>query len=142
MSEQNNQQNLDEVKEPEDFGIREFPIGGVMRELKFTAGMRFRLFRDIPPESIQAYVSSEAFKWQSLALLTIGKASMNMTIDEICDEFDALNFLESEIALIYQWVLQRTLNFMLKEAELSAETLQKTMPKVSELSNTLDSLKI
>ena len=127
------------AEQDNDFGVREFMVGGKNVILKFTAATRFRLFRDLEPSSIQGYVTSEAFKLQALALLLIGKEATGMTVDDILDALDELGLNEVEMYKIYEWVLKRTINFMLKEAEAAAKTIAMSMPKVTELNNTLTS---
>lgn len=127
------------AEQDNDFGVREFLVGGKNVILKFTAATRFRLFRDLEPSSIQGYVTSEAFKLQALALLLIGKEATGMTVDDILDALDELGLNEVEMYKIYEWVLKRTINFMLKEAEAAAKTIAMSMPKVTELNNTLTS---
>lgn len=127
------------AEQDNDFGVREFLVGGKNVILKFTAATRFRLFRDLEPSSIQGYVTSEAFKLQALALLLIGKEATGMTVDDILDALDDLGLNEVEMYKIYEWVLKRTINFMLKEAEAAAKTIAMSMPKVTELNNTLTS---
>ena len=134
MSEQNTQPN-----EPEDYGVRDFIIGGETMTLKFTAATRFRLFQDMSPDQIQNYVTSEAFKLQSLALLILGKDAIKMPVSDILDKLDDLGMMDHELNAVYEWVLKRTINFMLSEAEAAARMISESMPKVNELSNTLTS---
>lgn len=138
MSEQANDNQ--EIVEPDDFGVKDFLIGGQIRTLKFTAATRFRLFKDIPDEQIQGYVSTTAFKLQSVALLVFGKEALSKSLDEIFDALEEIDMADHELALINEWVLKRTLNFMVKEAEHLAKLLKEQIPKVTELSNTLTSL--
>lgn len=134
MSEQNTQPT-----EPEDYGVRDFIIGGETMTLKFTAATRFRLFQDMSPDQIQNYVTSEAFKLQSLALLILGKDAIKMPVSDILDKLDDLGMMDHELNAVYEWVLKRTINFMLSEAEAAARMISESMPKVNELSNTLTS---
>lgn len=136
MSEQKSAENL---VDPEDFGVKEFLVGGVFKELKFTAATRFRLFQDIPDSEIQTYVSSNGFKLRSVALLLLGKKANGMQMDDLFDELEEIGLMDYELNVIYEWVLKRTLNFMLQEAEVAAKMLTETMPQVIELSNTLTS---
>ena len=138
MSEQNNLNQ--EIVEPDDFGVKDFMIGGKLKTLKFTAATRFRLFKDIPDEQIQGYVSTTAFKLQSVALLVIGKEALTKSLDEIFDILEEMDMSDIEMALINEWVLKRTVNFMVKEAEQLAKLLKEQIPKVTELNNTLTSL--
>lgn len=136
MSEQKSVENL---VDPEDFGVKEFLVGGIFKELKFTAATRFRLFQDIPDSEIQTYVSSNGFKLRSVALLLLGKKANGMQLDDLFDELEEIGLMDYELNVIYEWVLKRTLNFMLQEAEVAAKMLTETMPQVIELSNTLTS---
>lgn len=141
MSNQDQQPEVENLDlEQDDFGVRTFNVGGKPMELKFTAATRFRLFKDMQPEQIQAYVATETFKLQSLTLLILGKEALTLSIENILDKFDELGFMDHEINEIYNWVLKRTLNFMLKEAEETANQLKKLLPQVNGLSNTLTSL--
>ena len=130
-------ENLEQ--EPEDFGVKTFSVGGKPMELKFTAAARFRLFKSMTPEEIQAYVATETFKLQAITLLILGKKALTQSIDQILDDFDEIGLMDDEVNAIYSWVLKRTLNFMLKEADEAANQLKKMLPKVNELSNTLSS---
>lgn len=129
---------VDEVK---DSGVKEFYVGGKLKKVKFLAATRFRLFANIEPQDVQAYVSSEAFKIRAMALLLIGKEAMSLTISEIIDKFEELELDDDEGQIIYEWVLQRTINFMLKEAEAQNRAIQKGLPQVEQLSNSLSGQK-
>ena len=138
MSEQANQNQ--EVAEMDDFGVKDFLVGGVIRTLKFSAAVRFRLFKDIPDHEIQGYISTTAFKLQSVALLLFGKEALSKSLDDLFDDFEEIDLADHELALIHEWVLKRTVNFMLQEAETIANVLKEQIPKVTELNNTLTSL--
>lgn len=142
MSEQNPTPQAENtpVAEPEDYGVREFMVGDKPTTLRFTAAARFRLFKDLNPQEIQAYVTSEPFKLHSAGLLLLGKEALTVSVDEVLDRLDDLGLMEHELHAIYQWVLKRTINFMLKEAEVAAQILKQAIPQVTELSNTLNTL--
>lgn len=125
-----------------DSGKADFYVGGKVLQLKFLAATRFRLFINIQPSEVQDYVSSEAFKLRSVALLLLGKTGMDMRVDEILDRFDELGLTDEECQNIYEWVLQRTINFMIQEAEAQNRVIQKGMPQVEQLSNSLNGLKL
>ncbi|URG13847.1 hypothetical protein [Acinetobacter phage vB_AbaS_TCUP2199] len=129
---------MSEQEKTIDYGVKTFMVGNQPMELKFTAATRFRLFKDLPIEEIQGYVTTEAFKMQATALLLLGKDSMGKTVEAILDEFENLGLLDHEMMAIYEWVLERTINFMLKEAEAAAKQIRQAIPQVKELSNTLN----
>lgn len=52
-----------------DSGIKEFSVGGQMRELKFTAAARYRLFLNVENQDIQNYITSDLFKITATSLL-------------------------------------------------------------------------
>lgn len=135
-------QETPSVVEEHDSGVREFLVGGKSRTVKFLAATRFRLFVNIEPHQVQDYVSSEAFKIRSTALLLIGKAAMDMTVSEIMDSFEEMELEDDECQTIYEWVLSRTINFMLKEAEAQSQAIQKGMPQVQQLNNSLNGLSL
>lgn len=124
-----------------DSGKKEFYVGGKVITVKFLAATRFRLFINIQPSEVQDYVSSEAFKLRSVALLLLGKTGMDLRVDEILDEFEELELSDQECQEIYEWVLQRTINFMIQEAEAQNRVIQRGMPQVEQLSNSLNGLK-
>mgnify|MGYP003589288877 CR=1 FL=1 len=128
------------MSEPVDSGVKSFKVGGQLRELKFSAAMRYRLFLNINNEDIQQYISSEAFKITAVGFLLYGKEISGKPLIEVLDKFDEDNLLDDEMEEIVGWVRQRTLNFMLKEAEQIATALQQAIPKATELSNTLSGL--
>jgi len=129
---------MSEKDQVTDYGVKTFMVGGEAMEVKFTAATRFRLFKNMPIEEIQGYVTTEAFKLQATALLLLGKDSMGKTVDDILDELENLGLLDNEMMDIYEWVLQRTINFMLREAEAAANQIRQAIPQVNELSNTLN----
>ena len=121
-----------------DAGVKEFKVGGKLREIKFTAATRYRLFLNVEKEDIQGYVTSDLFKITAVALLLYGKETIGKKLDELMDMFENDNLMDDEMEEIVGWVRQRTLNFMLKEAEESAKALQKILPQATELSSTLN----
>ena len=121
-----------------DAGVKEFKVGGKVREIKFTAATRYRLFLNVEKEDIQSYVTSDLFKITAVALLLYGKETIGKKLDELMDMFENDNLMDDEMEEIVGWVRQRTLNFMLKEAEESAKALQKILPQATELSSTLN----
>ena len=123
-----------------DAGVKEFKVGGKLREIKFTAATRYRLFLNVEKEDIQGYVTSDLFKITAVALLLYGKETIGKKLDELMDMFENDNLMDDEMEEIVGWVRQRTLNFMLKEAEQIATALQQAIPKATELSNTLSGL--
>ena len=125
------------MSEPVDSGVKSFKVGGQLRELKFSAAMRYRLFLNINNEDIQQYISSEAFKITAVGFLLYGKEISGKPLIEVLDKFDEDNLLDDEMEEIVGWVRQRTLNFMLKEAEEVGKALEQVMPKAMALNNTL-----
>ena len=125
------------MSEPVDSGVKSFKVGGQLRELKFSAAMRYRLFLNINNEDIQQYISSEAFKITAVGFLLYGKEISGKPLIEVLDKFDEDNLLDDEMEEIVGWVRQRTLNFMLKEAEEVGKALEQVMPKAMVLNNTL-----
>lgn len=121
-----------------DTGVKTFNVGGKPRELMFSAAIRFRLFLDVPVEDVQTYITSDLFKINAVAFLLFGKEAKGKKIDEILDMIDDVGLNDVELEEIVGWVRQRTLNFMLKEAEESAKALQKILPQATELSSTLN----
>lgn len=137
MTQQEN--NLQEAtKAPEDFGVKDFMVGKTVRTLTFTAALRFRLFLNVEPSQVQAYVSTEAFKLTALGLLLLGKSAIGMPVEDMLDAFEDLELTDDQAHLIYEWVLKRTINFMLKEAEATAQAVNQAMPEVKQLISTLD----
>lgn len=128
------------TSETNDSGSREFKVGGKIVTLKFLAATRFRLFVNITPDQVQEYVSSEAFKLRAVGLLLLGKKALEYSVDEILDQFEELGLDDDECHEIYEWVLQRTINFMLKEAESQSKAIQAGLPQVEQLSNSLNGL--
>ena len=125
-----------------DTGVKTFNVGGKPRDLMFSAATRFRLFLNIPVEDIQTYITSDLFKINAIAYLLFGKEARGKKIDEILDMIEDEGLNDVELEEIVGWVRQRTLNFMLKEAEESAKALQKVLPQATELSNTLNGSQI
>lgn len=82
------------------------------------------------------------FKINAIAYLLFGKEARGKRIDEILDMIEDEGLNDVELEEIVGWVRQRTLNFMLKEAEESAKALQKVLPQATELSNTLNGSQI
>ena len=126
MSEQNNGN-----------GVMDFLIGGQLRTLKFTAATRYRLFLNIETQDIQAYISSDAFKISATGMLIFGKEIIGKPLADVLDMFDEVGLTDDEMEEIVGWVRQRTLNFMLKEAEEVGKALEQVMPKAMALNNTL-----
>lgn len=126
--------------EIQDAGVREFKVGGKLVTLKFLAATRFRLFINIQPHQVQDYVSSEAFKLRAVGLLLLGKKAMGMTVEDLLDEFEELQLDDDECQEIYEWVLKRTINFMLKEAESQSQAIKAGLPQIEQLSNSLSGL--
>lgn len=120
-----------------DSGIGEFMVGGKPRTLKFTAAARYRLFLNIPQDEIQNYIASENFKLTALSLLLYGKEYVGKTVDEVLERFEEDELMDTEMEIIVGWVRQRTINFMLKEAEEVSKMLEQVMPRATELNNTL-----
>lgn len=120
-----------------DSGVVTFPVGGVNRTLKFTAAARYRLFLDIPNDQIQNYIVSDSFKINALSYLLYGKEYIGKTLEEVLERFEEDDLMDDEMEAIVGWVRQRTVNFMVKEAEQVAQTLKQVMPRVTELSDTL-----
>ena len=120
-----------------DAGVKEFKVGGKVREIKFTAATRYRLFLNVEKEDIQGYVTSDLFKITAVALLLYGKETIGKKLDELMDMFENDNLMDDEMEEIVGWVRQRTLNFMLKEAEEVGKALEQVMPKAMVLNNTL-----
>ena len=120
-----------------DAGVKEFKVGGKLREIKFTAATRYRLFLNVEKEDIQSYVTSDLFKITAVALLLYGKETICKKLDELMDMFENDNLMDDEMEEIVGWVRQRTLNFMLKEAEEVGKALEQVMPKAMALNNTL-----
>lgn len=125
-----------------DAGVREFMVGGKPVTLKFLAATRFRLFINIEPNQVQQYVSSEAFKLRAVGLLLLGKKALSLKVDEILDEFEELQLDDDECQEIYEWVLKRTINFMLREAESQSQAIQAGLPQIEQLSNSLNGLNL
>ena len=126
MSEQNNGN-----------GVMDFLIGGQLRTLKFTAATRYRLFLNIETQDIQTYISSDAFKISATGMLIFGKEIIGKPLADVLDMFDEVGLTDDEMEEIVGWVRQRTLNFMLKEAEEVGKALEQVMPKAMALNNTL-----
>ena len=120
-----------------DAVVKEFKVGGKLREIKFTAATRYRLFINVEKEDIQGYVTSDLFKITAVALLLYGKEAIGKKLDELMDMFENDNLMDDEMEEIVGWVRQRTLNFMLKEAEEVGKALEQVMPKTMALNNTL-----
>ena len=125
-----------------DTGVKTFNVGGKPRDLMFSAATRFRLFLNIPVEDIQTYITSDLFKINAIAYLLFGKEAKGKKIDEILDMIEDEGLNDIELEEIVGWVRQRTLNFMLKEAEETAKALQKVLPQATELSSTLNGSQI
>ena len=123
-----------------DAGVKEFKVGGKLREIKFTAATRYRLFLNVEKEDIQGYVTSDLFKITAVALLLYGKETIGKKLDELMDMFENDNLMDDEMEEIVGWVRKRTLNFMLKEAEQIAEALNQSLPQAIGLNNTLTGL--
>ena len=103
----------------------------------FSAATRFRLFLDVPVEDVQTYITSDLFKINAVAFLLFGKEAKGKKIDEILDMIEDEGLNDVELEEIVGWVRQRTLNFMLKEAEEVGKALEQVMPKAMALNNTL-----
>lgn len=136
-----NNDNLPEKPEVDDNGVKTFLVGGIAKELKFTAAMRMRLFINLTPDQIQNYVTSDMFRLNALAYLLMGKDALNKTGEDILDYIEEIQLTDSEAQEIHAWVLKRTLNFMLNESKAVAEGLKEIVPNVQELHNTLTGLK-
>ena len=120
-----------------DTGVKTFNVGGKPRDLMFSAATRFRLFLDVPVEDVQTYITSDLFKINAVAFLLFGKEAKGKKIDEILDMIEDEGLNDVELEEIVGWVRQRTLNFMLKEAEEVGKALEQVMPKAMALNNTL-----
>ena len=121
-------------------GVKEFKVNGILRELRFTAATRMRLFLNVETNAIQEYISSDLFKITAVSLLLYGKEAVGKPVMEIIDRFDEDKLLDDEMEEIVGWVRTRTLNFMLKEAEQIAEALNQSLPQAIGLNNTLTGL--
>lgn len=128
---------LETKTQPMDTGVSSFKVGGVLRELKFSAATRYRLFLDIPQESIQNYIASDLFKITATALLLYGKEAVGKSIQDTLELFEADKLMDDEMEAIVAWVRKRTLNFMLTEAEEIAKAMAEVIPKATQLNNTL-----
>lgn len=118
-------------------GVKEFKVNGVLRELRFTAATRMRLFLNVETNAIQEYISSDLFKITAVSLLLYGKEVVGNPLMEIIDRFDQDQLLDDEMEEIVGWVRTRTLNFMLKEAEEVQKSLTQVMGRATALSNSL-----
>ena len=118
-------------------GVKEFKVNGVLRELKFTAATRMRLFLNVETNGIQDYISSDLFKITAVSLLLYGKEVVGKPLMEIIDRFDQDQLLDDEMEEIVGWVRTRTLNFMLKEAEEVQKSLTQVMGRATALNNSL-----
>ena len=118
-------------------GVKEFKVNGVLRELKFTAATRMRLFLNVETNGIQDYISSDLFKITAVSLLLYGKEVVGKPLMEIIDRFDQDRLLDDEMEEIVGWVRTRTLNFMLKEAEEVQKSLTQVMGRATALNNSL-----
>lgn len=129
-------------KEPNEVetGVKEFKIGGQLRELRFTAATRMRLFLNVETNAIQEYISSDLFKITAVSLLLFGKEAVGKSILELIDRFDEEKLLDDEMEEIVGWVRTRTLNFMLKEAEEVQKSLTQVMERATKLGNSLTGL--
>ena len=123
-----------------DTGVKTFNVGGVPRDLMFSAAIRFRLFLNVPVQQVQEYILSDMFKLNAIALLLVGKEAQGKTVDQIIDIIEEQKLSDVELEEIIGWVRKRTLNFNLKEAEETAKTLQEVMPQATELSSTLNGI--
>ena len=123
-----------------DAGVKEFKVGGKLREIKFTAATRYRLFLNVEKEDIQGYVTSDLFKITAVALLLYGKETIGKKLDELMDMFENDNLMDDEMEEIVGWVRKRTLNFMLKEAEEVQKSLTQVMERATKLDNSLTGL--
>ena len=68
-----------------DTGVKTFNVGGVPRDLMFSAAIRFRLFLNVPVQQVQEYILSDMFKLNAIALLLVGKEAQGKTVDQIID---------------------------------------------------------
>ena len=118
-------------------GVKEFKVNGILRELRFTAATRMRLFLNVETNAIQEYISSDLFKITAVSLLLYGKEVVGKPLMEIIDRFDADQLLDDEMEEIVGWVRTRTLNFMLKEAEEVQKSLTQVMGRATALNNSL-----
>ena len=123
-----------------DTGVKTFNVGGAPRDLMFSAAIRFRLFLNVPVQQVQEYILSDMFKLNAIALLLVGKEAQGKTVDQIIDIIEEQKLSDVELEEIIGWVRKRTLNFILKEAEETAKTLQEVMPQATELSSTLNGI--
>ena len=64
-------------------GVKEFKVNGVLRELRFTAATRMRLFLNVETNAIQEYISSDLFKITAVSLLLYGKEVVGKPLMEI-----------------------------------------------------------
>ena len=74
-----------------DAGVKEFKVGGKLREIKFTAATRYRLFLNVEKEDIQGYVTSDLFKITAVALLLYGKETIGKKLDVLFCKILVLN---------------------------------------------------
>ena len=121
-------------------GVKEFKVNGILRELRFTAATRMRLFLNVETNAIQEYISSDLFKITAVSLLLYGKEAIGKPVMEIIDRFDEDKLLDDEMEEIVGWVRTRTLNFMLKEAEEVQKSLTQVMERATKLDNSLTGL--
>ena len=98
-----------------DTGVKTFNVGGVPRDLMFSAAIRFRLFLNVPVQQVQEYILSDMFKLNAIALLLVGKEAQGKTVDQIIDIIEEQKLSDVELEEIIGWVRKRTLNFILKQ---------------------------
>lgn len=119
-----------------DAGVITLNVGGKPRKLMFSAATRFRLFLDVDINQTQDYILSPLFKINAVGMVLYGKEVQGKTIDEILDRFEDDELSDVECEEIIGWVRERTLAFMLAEAQQIAQALEPALKKATELSNT------
>lgn len=119
-----------------DAGTISLSVGGEKRDLMFSAATRFRLFLDIPPVDIQEYILSDLFKINAVGMVLYGKDIQGKTIDYILDRFEEDGLSDIECEEIIGWIRERTLNFMLAEAQQTMKALEPILKKANELNST------
>lgn len=119
-----------------DNGKKIFNVGGKPREVMFSAATRFRLFLEVPVHEVQDYILSDLFKINSVAMILYGKEAQGKTINDLLDKFDDDELSDIELEEIVGWVRERTLNFMLAEAQETIKALEPVLRQANELNNT------
>lgn len=120
-----------------DTGTITLNVNGQPRELMFSAATRFRLFVEVPVHEIQDYILSDLFKINAVGMVLYGKQVQGKSVDQVLDMFEEDGLSDIECEEIVAWVRQRTLNFMLAEAQQTAEALAPILAKANALNSTL-----